>query len=88
MWLVRKIDHCEFLRKLFDVDFPCCASCHEEYEWGLKTGTFLPMCEHGGMGEDIPFLRLCCAFNHFMDDLTEEQKQKIRDNYDKFFHSE
>lgn len=77
------------MRKLFDIDFPCCASCHDEHEWGLENDVYIPLCEHGGdwEGDEYPHLALCCAFNDFMDNLTEEQKQKIRDNYDKVFHS-
>ena len=38
---------------MFDLDFPCCASCHDEYEWGFENNVWIPMCEHGGGGEDI-----------------------------------
>jgi len=82
------MDYCEFLREIFNLGFPCCASCHDEHEYGLENGIDVPLCKFGGEEKDIPFLEVCCAFKTFMKNLTKEQKQKIRDNYDKYFYTE
>lgn len=74
--------HCDFIRNLFNLDICCCDSCHEDLIYGLENDIYIPMCEWGGVGEDLPFLELCCAFNDFMENLTEKQKQKIKVNYE------
>ena len=70
---------CTLIRLLFGLNTRCCDSCHEDFIYGISNVIYLPLCEWGGVGEDIPFLELCCSFNDFMNDLTKEQKQKIRE---------
>ena len=58
-----------FIRKLFKLKTKCCIFCHEDHAIGYPPS-------HIWYVKGF-ILNLCCNFDDFMEELTEEQKQKI-----------
>ena len=74
-----KTIYCDEFRKIFKIDKPCCASCHDEYEddnnqyYETVIGSDFTVIELPN--KEYVFASLCCSMIH-----TKELKEAARDD--------